>query len=126
MSDELHGPSEEWMDKLLICLECGAEFEFCVEQQREYAERGYVREPKRCRNCRGQRRDAHPAPPPPADRPQRPGPTAGRFYSADCTECGARTRVPFRPIEGRPVYCHPCHQRRQFSEPPQSVRTMNR
>jgi CxxC-x17-CxxC domain-containing protein len=31
------------------------------------------------------------------------------MFDAVCAQCGAQTRVPFRPIAGRPVYCRECY-----------------
>ena len=31
------------------------------------------------------------------------------MFDATCSECGAETKVPFKPIEGRPVYCRDCY-----------------
>ena len=28
-----------------------------------------------------------------------------------CSDCGAQTQVPFKPTEGRPVYCRECYQK---------------
>mgnify|MGYP003814685299 CR=1 FL=1 len=33
------------------------------------------------------------------------------MHDATCSECGATTKVPFKPIEGRPVYCRDCYQK---------------
>lgn len=33
------------------------------------------------------------------------------MHDATCSECGAQTKVPFKPIEGRPVYCRDCYQK---------------
>ncbi len=30
------------------------------------------------------------------------------LYPAVCSDCGVETQVPFKPIEGRPVYCRDC------------------
>lgn len=30
------------------------------------------------------------------------------MYPAVCSDCGVETQVPFKPIEGRPVYCRDC------------------
>jgi hypothetical protein len=30
------------------------------------------------------------------------------MYKAICSDCGIETEVPFKPIEGRPVYCREC------------------
>ncbi len=46
------------------------------------------------------------------DRDRRGG---GRFdrgpremFPAVCSDCGKQTEVPFKPTEGRPVYCRDC------------------
>ncbi|RLG72839.1 MAG: DNA-directed RNA polymerase [Methanobacteriota archaeon] len=28
-----------------------------------------------------------------------------------CSDCGKETTVPFKPTEGRPVYCRECYQK---------------
>jgi len=33
------------------------------------------------------------------------------MHDATCSECGAQTKVPFKPVEGRPVYCRDCYQK---------------
>jgi len=30
---------------------------------------------------------------------------------AVCSDCGQECEVPFKPTEGRPVYCHDCFQK---------------
>jgi CxxC-x17-CxxC domain-containing protein len=41
----------------------------------------------------------------------------GRFggpremHDAVCSDCGAETKVPFKPADGRPVYCRDCYQK---------------
>ena len=37
------------------------------------------------------------------------------MYKATCSDCGAETEVPFKPTEGRPVYCRACFQKRRGS-----------
>jgi len=41
------------------------------------------------------------------------------MHDAVCADCGKKCEVPFKPIEGRPVYCRDCYrkhvpQRRRF------------
>jgi len=42
------------------------------------------------------------------------------LYDAICHDCGEKTQVPFKPREGRPIYCraclkqHPRHERSFF------------
>ena len=33
------------------------------------------------------------------------------MHKATCSDCGQETEVPFKPIEGRPVYCRECFQK---------------
>ncbi|HEX55114.1 MAG: hypothetical protein DRO90_00235 [Candidatus Altiarchaeales archaeon] len=33
------------------------------------------------------------------------------LYDVICSECGQKTQVPFKPTEGRPVYCRECYRR---------------
>lgn len=33
------------------------------------------------------------------------------MFDATCSDCGAQTKVPFKPIDGRPVYCRDCYQK---------------
>ena len=37
------------------------------------------------------------------------GPSGPReMFDAVCSDCGKQTQVPFKPTEGRPVYCRDC------------------
>jgi CxxC-x17-CxxC domain-containing protein len=47
-----------------------------------------------------------PAEPKPKVRPERPK------YDIECATCGARAQVPFKPLEGREVFCQPCYRAR--------------
>ena len=31
------------------------------------------------------------------------------MHDAVCSDCGKKTQVPFKPTEGRPVYCRDCY-----------------
>ena len=33
------------------------------------------------------------------------------MHKAVCSDCGAECEVPFKPTEGRPVYCRDCWQK---------------
>ena len=33
------------------------------------------------------------------------------MHKVTCSDCGAETEVPFKPTEGRPVYCKDCYQK---------------
>jgi hypothetical protein len=81
-------------DKVLICKECGKEFVWTAGEQEFYAAKGFTNEPKRCPECRASRKEA-----PKTERV---------MYDAVCANCGKPCKVPFKPTEGRPVYCSDC------------------
>lgn len=96
-------------DKTIVCADCGSEFIHSADDQSRYAERGFTNEPKRCRPCRESRKSQRDgggrgASASRGSRPPR------ESFDAVCAECGTQTTVPFKPTEGRPVYCRTCFQ----------------
>jgi CxxC-x17-CxxC domain-containing protein len=132
----------EFVDRQLACVDCGQPFVFSAGEQEFYDRKGFREEPKRCKPCREtrkQRRNGHlteglgpsnghqvdddsignrMGPPP---QQQGRGPREARdvarggreLFEAVCAQCGSRTRVPFRPVAGRPVYCRDCYGARR-------------
>jgi CxxC-x17-CxxC domain-containing protein len=139
----------EYQDQTIICSDCSQEFNFTAGEQQFYAERGFEHPPKRCKPCRGARKQqqstrpregapqAAPAPREAGSTPtrpressaspnQRPREAAPRprqqrdaapralqprdVHVTTCQACGVTTRVPFKPQEGRGVYCPECYQ----------------
>jgi CxxC-x17-CxxC domain-containing protein len=96
----------EYHDKVLKCSDCGAEFVFTSGEQMFYSGKGFKNEPKRCKACKSSR--ALPAP---------SGSNGGASHRVEtktvCSQCGKETTVPFRPTQGRPVYCRDCFQQRR-------------
>ena len=82
-------------DEKLICEECSSEFVFTEGEQEFYAEKGLTNKPKRCPDCRKARKKQH----------------KKVLHDAICSKCGAKTQVPFKPIEGKEVYCRDCFQK---------------
>ena len=103
-------------DKILTCIDCNQEFSFTASEQQFYADRQFS-EPRRCSACRAAKKAAR-------------GDSGGGGYSsggyssggngggydrgpremfpATCSRCGKETEVPFRPTNGKPVYCSDC------------------
>lgn len=119
-------------DKLLLCADCHEHFAFKVSEQVFYSERGLL-PPKRCKECRvarkQRRRPAAPSPTTTSAFPDEPAsgvripggarddvgprePARGtrEIHEIECSDCGVRAQVPFRPIQGRAVFCQPCYQ----------------
>ena len=94
----------EFQDKHLTCIDCGTEFIWTAGEQTSSLTRT-------SRTSRSAARRARPSVP-----VARPG--AGmreRVETAtNCSACGKETTVPFRPTQGRPVFCKECFQQRKF------------
>ena len=93
----------EFHDKVLKCSECGAEFVFTGGEQMFFADKGFKNEPKRCKACK-------------AKRAETSGGNSSPMRSetkTSCSQCGKETTVPFRPTQGRPVFCRECFQQRR-------------
>lgn len=117
----------EYQDKIIVCMDCQAEFIHTPEDQARYAERGFEHDPKRCPTCREKRRTA-------GARPRRGRPSGGderrsgggrrpprssgprpplEKHTVVCCDCGKTTEVPFKPDPDRPVYCRDCYRARK-------------
>lgn len=92
-------------DKNLTCQDCGATFVFSADDQAYHAEKGYQNEPKRCPDCRSQRRSG-------GGGGGGYGGGSREMHPAVCAQCGKDTEVPFRPSGDRPVYCSDCFSKR--------------
>jgi CxxC-x17-CxxC domain-containing protein len=123
-------------DRTLVCSDCGAEFAFTAGEQEFYRQKGFTHEPKRCKNCRagkragggGAKHSRRSGPQQPSHMeyagslpqqqraPSRAKPDSGP-YEVTCSQCGALTRLPFRPDGVRPVFCRSCFQDRKRSHP---------
>ena len=100
------------MDKKLKCQDCGVEFDFTAAQQERFAELGFTNEPKRCEQCRAERKRQRGSG---GGGGQRPSGNQGEreFFTTKCAACGGEARVPFKPRGDRPVYCSHCFSERR-------------
>lgn len=81
----------------LTCEDCGASFIFSAGEQEFFSQKGLVNQPKRCPECRKNRK--------------RKNQRKKEWHDATCSACGAATQVPFKPSEDKPVYCKECYQK---------------
>jgi CxxC-x17-CxxC domain-containing protein len=123
----------EFQDRTLQCTDCHQDFIFTAGEQEFYDRKGFKEIPKRCKPCREARkarRDGGGGGGYESDGNSRgggggagnaAGVRSGRgggggggreMFDATCAACGAPARVPFRPAEGRPVYCRDCYANR--------------
>lgn len=97
----------EYRDKILKCVDCGAEFVFTAGEQMFFADKGFKNEPRRCKPCKSKRNQTM---------------GGGGFHRVEtvtvCSQCGKETTVPFKPTQGRPVFCRECFQQRRTSASP--------
>ena len=93
----------EFADRVLKCADCGADFVFTAGEQHFFYDKNFKNEPKRCKACKGKR--GH-------------GGHSGAHKVetlAVCSQCGKQTTVPFKPTQGRPVFCRECFLQRRGS-----------
>ena len=96
-----------YTDKVLTCADCSEQFVFTASEQDFYAQRGFS-DPKRCGACRTARKASR------SEGGQGGGYGGGydrgprEMFAATCSRCGKETEVPFRPTNGKPVYCSDC------------------
>ncbi len=123
-------------DKTLTCSDCNSEFEFTEREQAFYAEKGFS-EPRRCPSCRASRKAArnsdgggysgssYSSGYGDSGYGDAGGYSSGGYggggggygsrssgpremFAATCSSCGKEAKVPFRPTNGKPVYCSDC------------------
>jgi CxxC-x17-CxxC domain-containing protein len=100
--------SMEFQDKILKCIDCGADFVFTAGEQLFFHDKQFKNEPKRCKACKTKRVSVLGATPHP------PGQSFAKVETRTvCSQCGKETTVPFRPTQGRPVFCRECFQQRR-------------
>ncbi len=84
-----------FVDKWLICEECGKKFLWDAGEQKWYYTKRLSNAPKHCKECRAKRR---------AERINKPRP----YSKVSCDNCGSETIVPFIPLGIKPIYCRAC------------------
>ena len=124
-------------DKTLTCSDCNMEFAFTEREQAFYAEKGFS-EPRRCPSCRASRKQARSGGDSGYGGGSYSGggydsgygggggySAAGGYsdggggygnrssgpremFAATCSSCGREAKVPFKPTNGKPVYCSDC------------------
>lgn len=95
----------EYEDKYLKCKDCDGEFIFSAGEQAFYAEKGLTHEPVRCKPCRNRRKKN-------IEERNVSYPASRESYMATCSKCGKETRVPFKPVAGKSIYCKECLTKR--------------
>ena len=96
----------EVQDKSLRCVDCGDDFIWTAGEQLFFADKQFKNEPKRCKTCKAKRANRASAGPAMRERVE---------TQTTCSACGKDTTVPFRPTQGRPVFCKECFQQRKFA-----------
>ena len=127
-----------YTDKTLTCADCSEQFVFTERDQEFYAQRGFT-EPRRCASCRAikkAQRDGGSSGGYGSSDSYGGGSYSGGGYSsgssrggygggssydrgpremfdATCSNCHKATQVPFRPTQGKPVFCNECFATRR-------------
>jgi len=96
----------EFQDRILKCIDCDADFVFTAGEQLFFHDKQFKNEPKRCKACKAKRVSVLGA------APSGQGPAKVETRTT-CSHCGKDTTVPFKPTQGRPVFCRECFQSRR-------------
>ncbi len=102
-----------YTDRTLTCADCGAPFTFSADDQAYHAQKGFTNEPRRCPDCRANRRSQRGESSYGGGGGYSSGPR--EMFSATCASCGKEARVPFQPRGDKPVYCSDCFRSQQGS-----------
>jgi CxxC-x17-CxxC domain-containing protein len=104
----------DFVDRILICTDCGGEFIFTAGEQLFFLDKQFKNDPKRCKPCKSRRGAGANA--------ATGGPAAAGISRTEtrteCSECGISTTVPFKPTQGRPVLCRQCYKNKIAASPP--------
>jgi CxxC-x17-CxxC domain-containing protein len=84
----------DFTDRVLKCIDCNAEFVFTAGEQLFFHDKQFKNDPKHCKPCKAKR--------------ARAGSRVRPETRTICAQCGEETTVPFRPTQGRPVFCRVC------------------
>lgn len=127
-------------DRILTCADCGQEFAFTASEQEFYAQRQFT-DPRRCASCRASRKAARGDTGTSSYSSGGSSYSSGggyggasrstggyggggggyggasrgprEMFAATCSNCGKEAMVPFRPTNGKPVYCNECFASRR-------------
>jgi len=97
----------EFQDKVLKCIDCNSEFVFTAGEQLFFHDKQFKNEPRRCKGCKAKRSLSY------TSVVNAPQPTTRIETRTSCSQCGKETTVPFKPTQGRPVFCRECFQARR-------------
>ena len=98
-------------DRNVTCVHCGMTFVFSGGEQQFFQEKGFVHEPKHCKQCKARSRKTI---------------RRGRDDThVICCECGIDTTVPFKPSQNRPVLCATCFSRKPKAADGTGLKTSN-
>lgn len=98
----------DFVDRLLKCSDCGTDFIFTAGEQLFFLDRQFTNDPKRCKLCKAKRAGLGRAESGPSAVAALP--LSRTETRTECSACGVNTTVPFRPTQGRPVFCRSCFQ----------------
>src|SRR5437660_837938 len=104
----------DFQDKVLKCIDCGSDFIFTAGEQLFFHDKQFKNEPKRCKACKQKRQSMLGS-----SAAASSGAPAATYNKVEtrttCSGCGKETTVPFKPTQGRPVFCRECFQARKAS-----------
>lgn len=111
----------QFTDRLLRCSDCNEEFVFTAGEQLFFYERQFKNDPKRCKLCKAKRVGIGKT----APNGGLALPLSRTETRTECSACGVKTTVPFKPTQGRPVLCRACFQMKKAPSAVAAVAAMD-
>lgn len=112
----------DFIDRLLKCSDCGSDFIFTAGEQLFFFDRQFKNDPKRCKLCKAKRAGLGQGDAEGLGKAGQTGvaalPLSRTETRTECSACGIETTVPFRPTQGRPVFCRSCFQLKRLPTSP--------
>jgi len=94
-------------DKTLICQDCNKEFVWSAGEQEFFAQKGFQNVPKRCPDCRKQRRK---------EGPKTVSTDSDKSFEIVCAKCGKKDSINFEPRRPETILCEECFKTSHASE----------
>lgn len=86
----------DFVDKEIICKECGTAFVWTASEQEFFASKGLVNMPSRCPICRKKADVKH---------------DYTKTYDIECRLCHKKAKSPFDPADPKNVLCQECFEK---------------
>lgn len=91
-----------FIDKKLVCKDCGKEFVWSAGEQKFFADKGFTNAPIRCADCRKKKKEGT------SDKTSQ---ISQVLQQIKCKNCGKTSEIPFQPRNPDNILCSECFEK---------------